>query len=407
MAPAAARSAPAAGARPAAGSPAPGVLSAGPGGARRRWHVPLALVALILLGGTFIALLQPAATPAGYLDPGNTGPGGARALADILTGRGHIISRVTTPAAAVNAVNAAGAGGATLLVTSPGFLSRGQLAMLARVPGEVILVAPDRAALAALAPAVTVGGHAPVQALPPACGLTAARLAGSAGMGGELLRTTAAGATACYPAAGLPSLVRYQAAGKVITVLGTGMPLANGNLARLGNAALAVSLLSPRQRIVWLVPAAAPGAAAPGTPQSLTSLIPLPAYLVAIQLAIAALLAALWRARRLGPLAAEPLPVVIRASETVEGHARLYQARRARGRAAAALRAAAVRRMAAGLGLTPADAPGAIVAALAGRTGTSAARVEALLFGADPGDDAALVELAGDLDVLEREVRAH
>jgi Domain of unknown function (DUF4350) len=363
--------------------------------------VPLSLVVLILLGGTVIALLQPAA-PAGYLDPGNAGPGGARALADILTSRGHVIVRATTPAAAISAV---GAGGATLLVTSPGLLTGGQLASLARAQADFVLVAPDRAALAALAPAVTIDGRVPARARRPACGLTAARLAGPASMGGVLLRTAPAGAAVCYPADGLPSLVRYQAGGRSITVLGTGVPLANSGLAELGNSALALNLLGGRPRIIWLVPAARPGAAVPGGQQSLTSLIPLPAYLVAIQLAIAALLAALWRARRLGPLVPEPLPIVIRAAETTEGHARLYQARRARGRAAAALRAAAVRRIAPGFGLTPTDAPAAIVAALAERTGTGAAHIEALLFGAEPADDAALVALASDLDVLEREVR--
>jgi len=390
----------------AAGSPLAGQPLAGGqaslAGAWRRWRVPLSLVAAILLGGTAIALLQPAA-PVGYLDPGNARPGGARALADILASHGHVIVRATTPAAAVGVVRA---GGATLLVTSPGLLTGRQLAGLARAHADFVLVAPDRAELAALAPAVTIDGHVPARARRPACGLTAARLAGRASMGGVLLRTAPADAAVCYPADGLPSLVRYQAGGRAITVLGTGAPLANSGLAALGNSALALNLLSARPRIVWLVPAARPGAAAPGRRQPLTSLIPLPADLVAIQLAIAALLAALWRARRLGPLVPEPLPIVIRAAETTEGHARLYQARRARGQAAAALRAATVRRIAPGLGLTPADAPAAVVAALAERTGTGAAQIEALLFGADPADDAALVGLASDLDVLEREVRA-
>lgn len=398
---------------PGSGPPSPvpdGAIPPGPpagqqtahGASWQNWRLPLALVALILLGGTIIALLQPAAAPVGYLDPGNARPGGARALAAILTGRGHVVVRAATPDAAVKA---AGAARSTLLITSPGLLSGTQLASLARVRADLVLVAPDRAVLAALAPAVTVGGHAPVRARRPGCALAAARLAGPAAMGGVLLRNAPPGTVACYPANGLPSLVSYPAGGRVVTILGTGTPLTNGALARIGNAALALNLLGGRPRVVWLVLAGGPGAAA-GRPQPLTSLIPLPAYLVAGQLVIAALLTALWRARRLGALVAEPLPVVIRASETAEGHARLYQARRARGRAARALRAAAVRRMAGGLRLRPDDAPAAIVAALAERTGTGPAQIDALLFGDDPGDDAALVALASDLDVLEREVRA-
>ncbi|GDY74619.1 hypothetical protein SAV31267_041040 [Streptomyces avermitilis] len=65
-----------------------------------------------------------------------------------------------------------------------------------------------------------------------------------------------------------------------------------------------------------------------------------------LQLFIAAALAALWRARRLGPLVPERLPVAIRASETVEGRARLYRKANARDRAAAALRSTTRTRLA-------------------------------------------------------------
>ena len=57
------------------------------------------------------------------------------------------------------------------------------------------------------------------------------------------------------------------------------------------------------------------------------------------QLVIALALLALARARRLGRLVVEPLPVVVRAAESVEGRARLYRSGNARGRAADALRA--------------------------------------------------------------------
>jgi hypothetical protein len=134
-------------------------------------------------------------------------------------------------------------------------------------------------------------------------------------------------------------------------------------------------------------------------------LIPLPAYLVAIQLAVAVVLAAIWRSRRLGPLVPEPLPVVVRASETVEGHAGLYRSRRARGRAAAALRTAMLDRTRPALGL-PQDAGAAdVVAAFSARSGSGPDRIEAMLFGPAPRDDAALVALADNLDALEREVR--
>ena len=123
--------------------------------------------------------------------------------------------------------------------------------------------------------------------------------------------------------------------------------------------------------------------------------------------AVAVLLLALWRARRLGPVVAEPLPVVVRAAETVEGRARLYRRAGARGTAAEALRAG-VRRPA-GARARPAAPrrsrrPWSTAVAGTHRP-DRAPRSAALLYGAAPADDAALVRLADDLDALEREVR--
>src|SRR6266567_8693801 len=99
-------------------------------------------------------------------------------------------------------------------------------------------------------------------------------------------------------------------------------------------------------------------------------------------------LAGLWRARRLGPLITERLPVVVRASETVEGHAGLYQSRRARDRAAAALREDLLARVLPVLGLvkdTPADAVTGAVTARSRHGGQDIARI---LYGPAPGSDA-------------------
>jgi hypothetical protein len=216
-------------------------------------------------------------------------------------------------------------------------------------------------------------------------------------------------AALCYPTDGSASLVRYTASGRVITVLGTGNALTNGSLAQQGNAALALNLLPARSRIVWLVPGLGlPGSAtasgSAGGQKSLFSLIPLPAYLVAVQLGLAAVLAALWRARRLGPLVPERLPVVVRASETVEGQAGLYRSRRARDRAAAALRTAMLSRTLPVLGLVSDASREQVLSAVSARSGSDVTRIAAIVFGPAPTDDAALVALADDLDTLEREV---
>jgi hypothetical protein len=389
-------------ARPAAGETA---VSPTAGQAWRRLRFPLVIAAVILAGGALVVLLQPRSATA-YLDPGDPGPTGGRALAQILGERGHAVVRAGSAAQAVHAVTAAR--DATLVVTSPQYLTSGQKAELAGLPGARVLVEPDASTLRSLAPGVGLDGQTPVQPVAPACGLNAARLAGDADTGGLVFHVTAPAATRCYPVLGEPSLVSYENRGRTITVLGTGAPLANGNLASRGNAALALNLLDSQPTIVWLTPGAAAvtgGTAGSSGQTPLTSLIPWPVYLIVIQLAVAAAVAAIWRMRRLGPLVTEPLPVVVRASETVEGHGRLYRARRSRDRAAAALREALLDRVVPALGL-PGDAgPDTITAAIAARSGRDAADVAAALYGGVPGDDTALVRLADTLDALGREVR--
>jgi hypothetical protein len=139
--------------------------------------------------------------------------------------------------------------------------------------------------------------------------------------------------------------------------------------------------------------------------KSFYELVPTWVYAALAQLAIAVLLLALWRMRRLGPVVPEPLPVVVRASETVEGRARLYQRARARDKAADALRRATLGRLVPLLGLPRRADPTAVVDALTRRTGRPQRDIGALLYGAAPTDDAGLVRLVAALDALEREVR--
>jgi hypothetical protein len=370
------------------------------------------VLALVLLGGIVIALLTPSPPTTGYLDPGNPGSQGTRALATLLSQRGQPVTRAASVAAARDAVQDAVRPGRapTLVITSPYLLSAGQLGELTRLPGNVMVVEPDSATLSALnreaagtaAPQVTVAGADAVRPVRPGCTLAAATVAGDAGLGGVLMRVNGT-AGLCYRVDGHPTLVRYLTGGHTVTLLGSSVPLTNADLAHRGNAALALNLLRGSPRIVWLVPN--PPAVTAAGQKSLFQEIPGPAYLVALQVFIAAGLAALWRTRRLGPLVAEPLPVVVRASETVEGHGRLYLSRRSRGRAAAVLRDAARQRITARLALPGDTDADAVCAAVAAHTGREPGAVRAILYGPAPRDDAALVTLGQDIDALEGEVR--
>jgi hypothetical protein len=364
----------------------------------------------VLLGGLLIAWLQPPAQPSGYLDPASTGPTGGHALAAILAQRGEQLTTTRTPPDAGQDQSQGQAVQTTILITSPWLLTQAQLSTLSQTTANLVLTDPDPASLAALAPDAKIAAAASVATLNPGCTLPAATLAGDAelggtALGGTVLTSSVLDSQLCYVTGGYPSLVSYTAGGRRITVLGTGAPLTNQNLANAGNAALAINLLT-QQRVIWLAPAASPAAAPAGGQASFTSLLPKPVYMVTVQLVIVVLLLALWRGRRLGPLVPERLPAVVRAAETTEGHGRLYQARRARDQAAQVLREAAARRMTPELGL-PSDAtPQTTAAALAQKTGDPAHTITQTLSGPPPADDAALVRLADRLDELERKAGA-
>ena len=172
----------------------------------------------------------------------------------------------------------------------------------------------------------------------------------------------------------------------------------NEHLADRGNAALTLQLLGGHHTLDWYLPVPPP--AAPGQQRPLLSLVPPGWIWGTVMLLIAGIVTALWRARRLGPLVVEPLPVVVRADETVRGRARLYRRAGARDRAAAVLRADARRDLAGRLGVPAEVGVPADVGALAD------ADVADLLAGRAPADDHALVALAAAVDLLVREVHA-
>jgi hypothetical protein len=367
-----------------------------------RWRGWL-VVGLIVAAGTALIVLASSPPAPQYLSPASVAPDGTHALADVLAGLGrHVQTQTSAPAAAAAATE-----GTTLVITSPASLSPADIRALARVPATVVLVGPDAAALAALAPGILLTGPPqPVTVTQPECTLRAAVLAGAVDTGGENLEVfSPPGATQqCYPSAAGSTLVQSQVRGRLVTVLGAADLLTNADLDRQGNAALAINLL-PTHTIVWLVPPPATAViASPSGHRSFFSLVPLAAWLVAAQLGFALLLAVGWRSRRLGPLVAERLPVVVHAAETVLGHGQLYRSRHARGRAAGALRTVLLTRICRDVGLPPGSGPDSVVPVVAQRSGAGADRIRDLLYGPAPRTDAALATLARDLDDLAREV---
>ncbi|GAB2975686.1 DUF4350 domain-containing protein [Streptomyces pseudoechinosporeus] len=347
----------------------------------------------------------------GSLDPRSVDPNGSRAVTELLADRGVSTRVVTT---LEDARNSAGPD-TTLLVAAPDLLTDRQQSRLQAAytnsGGRTILVAPGIPSVGTLAPGVTADPTPSYDStLPPDCALPAAQRAGTADTGGIRYTTTAPDADSCYLSDSLPTLLRVPALegdGDTV-VLGAPDILHNDRLDEQGNASLALQLLGSRPHLVWYLPSLSDDSATDSGDRSFFDLIPSGWLWGTLQLFIAAVLAALWRARRLGPLVPERLPVAVRASETVEGRARLYRKSNARDRAAAALRSTTRTRLAPLVGLSPAQAhaPEALLPALSTRLpGDGQSSPHSLLFGPPPRDDAALIHLANQLDALEREVR--
>ncbi|MGW2915392.1 DUF4350 domain-containing protein [Streptomyces asoensis] len=371
--------------------------------------ITLALV-LLLAGAVILAVLQSDARH-GALDPRSADPYGSRALAELLADRGVSTRVVTT----LGEARAAAGPGTTLLVATPDLLTERQQrdlhTSITGSGGRTLLVAPTAWSVETLVPGVTADpANSRASALSPDCALPAARRAGTAETGGIRYTTRHLDADSCYPSARLATLLRIpDTTGDGDTVvLGAPDILYNDRLDEQGNASLALQLLGSRSHLVWYLPSLSDTAATdPADEKSFLDLLPSGWLWGTLQLFVAAALAALWRARRFGPLVPEKLPVAIRASETAEGRARLYRKADARDRAADALRSTTRTRLAPLLGIpvTRAHTPESLLPALSAHLHGDGQSLHALLFGPPPADDTALIALADHLDALEREVR--
>ncbi len=440
------------GTAPPAGT-TPLARTATPGRPRsRRWLrlvIPFAVVLVVFLGTAVVhALQEPDVTDPAFLNPTSRAGIGADRLAARLGERGVTVDRVTRTS---DALVAAYQGDATLFVPAPGLVHRYHLRMLKLLPAStrVVLVQPSLLTLdQGRIPVEGAKTRWATKTVAPGCALPEAAAAGPAGVFhvsyGIVFEETAR----CYDGA----LVGTRYAAAEVVLVGASDPFRNDRFAESGNAALATGLLATHKRVIWLdlhrgEPGPGlvdrspdPGAGAPpslgtggspdpdfpiadrngpqqGDPQPgggggdgprpaepppppYWKLLPPWAWIGLGLLALAGLGYALSQARRLGPPVSEPLPVAVRAAETVEGRGRLYRRAKARAAALDALRTSAVARLRSALDLAP-DAPRAtVVAAVAARTGWPPEQVDAILYEARPADDPELVALAAHLDHL-------
>lgn len=197
------------------------------------------------------------------------------------------------------------------------------------------------------------------------------------------------------------AVVQTSTSGAEVTIVGLSQAFTNGSVLDAGNAAFALNLLGEDPTLVWYLPGLTElDSGDVDTPRSLTPDWVTP---VIVLLLGATLAAGIWRGRRLGPLVAEKLPVIVRSNETMEGRARLYERAGARTHALDALRIGTIGRLATVCGLPRRASVDEVIDAVVALTGRNRDAVAALLVDHVPKNDAALVRLSDDLLALETE----
>ncbi len=366
-----------------------------------------ALAFLLILSFLGLALSGTGAA-ADRLDPGSPAPGGAKAVVEVLRDQGVTVTATTsldeTEAAVGESMET------TLLLYDEGsLLDPAQLQRLARLSDNLVLIDPSFLTLETLLPAVAQAGFvdSDFEADCPVRAVERAGIVSGESIGYRLIDTAAAAAELCLGSGDeIYSLIRADTSGGTVTVLGASDALSNEKIILAGNAALALGLLGERSNLIWYLPSLADVADAPTAPATLAEASPDWVIPLIALLAMVALAAAFWRGRRFGPLVIENLPVAPRASETMEGRARLYQKTSARLRTLDALRIGSIERLAETCGLPRRSSVDEVIAAVAAVTGRPLSAVRTLLLDAHPSSDIQLVRLSDDLLDLERSVAA-
>ncbi|RNI22161.1 DUF4350 domain-containing protein [Flexivirga caeni] len=350
------------------------------------------VLVLILVG---VVLLAPRTTDQ-PLDPDSAQGDGTRAVAQVLDQHGVHVSVVR------RAAGLRGVAGATVVLTRPELLSAASLRRtMAAAAGARRLVIVDADPQVVDALQLPVSGLEPVDSKPdPYC--TVPWLTGLRLTFADISYTPEEGAT-CFGEGGSGAIAVLPASDQTpeTVLLGSRAALTNKTITSADNAAIALRILGSADRVVWL----APTLATADNPH--TQGAKWPAWFrPGVWLAGAVVLVVmLWRGRRFGRLAVEPLPVVVPSDETTRSRGQLYRKARDRSRALAVLRMATRARLARYLGLAANAPPDELVARTSQAAGSDPRHTAELLYGTDPPDEASMVTLAQDLHQLERQVR--
>lgn len=354
-----------------------------------------------VVGLALLAALVWTARPAGEgvpLDPRGTGPNGTAAMFELAERLGAEATVTATPPA--------DASGQTIVVLADRFddATRAQVAEATRGGARLVLFDPT----SPLNPVPMAGQQVTdvfgAVTRGPSCPLLDGVADEVASARWALLDPGRQASAACYPSGDAAGLVVAPWGDGEVAVTGAVDALVNATIADASHAALAAALLAPegdgRVTVVW-------DATLGGGDTALLDLLPAGVRRGFWVLAVAAIMYALARARRLGPPVAERMPVRVPASELALAIGDLLGAHRHRAAAAARLRADLRGEVARALQV-PADTPPDVLvellaARLQGEADADGLRA-ALLDGPVP-DDAALVAVTSSLARVRSRLR--
>lgn len=356
------------------------------------------LVVVLVVGIALLSMRFIATSPdlGGALNPQSPGPAGAKALAELVRDRGVDVEVTRSRADAASALHP----GSTLVLTDPATLTDEAVETLLADADRVVLLTSSARTLRLL----HLGEDAPADAgaVTPKCDIPEFARVGP--IRAERMFTPASGAEGCFrTGSGAAAVLRSTADGRTITLVEGARLFSNDALAQDGNAALGLALLAQTDRVVWYVPSFADSDIS-ADHVSLDRLMPdwvTPAILL---LLLSGLAAIWWRGRRFGPLVAESLPVTVRASETMQGRARLTAKAADAGHAGESIRAGTLIRLSARLALGPRASAEEVADAASDRLRLPRTSLYDLLGGPAPQSDAELIDLARRLAELETAV---
>jgi hypothetical protein len=373
------------------GTAAPEGGGAGTGAPRGRSRRGAGIVVLVALGALLVSFVvgrpEPTRPP---LDPRSHQPDGTSALVSLLRALGAEVDL---------SIGMPGGGDdvALLLVDRLTDDQRAELSRWVERGGRLVVADPS----SPLLPAPATGPLRPRTHDPGRCSIDALTGIGAIEPGRAVLHRVPAGAGSCYGDAAEAFVVATDRGAGTLVALGGPGGLVNDVLADAGNAAVAAALLAPRGgELVRVVDAPPPV----GGDETLYDLVAPGVRRALVQLAVAFLVYAAWRAVRLGRPVTEPQLVAVAGSELVSATGRLWAATRDPQAAADRLRADLRAALAPGLGVAF-DAPATVLAdAAAARHRIDRVTLEAALVPHPVRSDDDLVAVARAVAAVRQEI---